>query len=120
MGSYIDRQKLEAHFDPCISGKTAYTADEVLYTIQVFPAADVVSKDVYDQIKWERDIAIETLREHGLELGERADVQSVVHAHWRRLSDTWCKCSHCGHEMLRSEPRVYCPVCGAKMDGVTE
>ena len=45
-----------------------------------------------------------------------ADVKPVVHAHWRRLSDTWCKCSHCGYEMLRSEPRVYCPVCGAIMD----
>ena len=42
--------------------------------------------------------------------------ETVKHAHWRRLSDTWCKCSCCGHDMRRNEPRVYCPVCGAKMD----
>ena len=42
MGKFIDRQKLEAHFSPAITGKEAYTAGEVLLSIQKFPSADVV------------------------------------------------------------------------------
>ena len=41
MGEFIDRQKLEAHFSPAITGKEAYTAGEVLLSIQKFPSADV-------------------------------------------------------------------------------
>lgn len=37
------------------------------------PTADVVSKGLYDQIKWERDIAIEQLEKLGLSLGQKID-----------------------------------------------
>lgn len=42
------------------------------------PAADVVSKDLYEQIKWERDVALAQLEEYGVSLGEKADVAEVV------------------------------------------
>ena len=42
------------------------------------PAADVVSKGLYEQIKWERDVALAQLEEYGVSLGEKADVAEVV------------------------------------------
>ena len=39
---------------------------------------DAVSRGVLDQVKWERDIALEQLADYGLSLGERADVVKVV------------------------------------------
>lgn len=37
------------------------------------PALEVVSKGLFDQFKWERDIAIEQLDELGLSLGQKID-----------------------------------------------
>ncbi len=37
------------------------------------PAADMVSREVFDQVKWERDIAMQQLEEHGIPFGERKD-----------------------------------------------
>lgn len=37
------------------------------------PVADVVSKSVYDQVLWERDLAVSQLEELGLSLGEKPD-----------------------------------------------
>lgn len=37
------------------------------------PAVEVVSKGLFDQIKWERDIAIEQLNELGISFGEKID-----------------------------------------------
>lgn len=42
------------------------------------PAADVVSKGLYEQTKWERDVALAQLEEYGVSLGEKADVAEVV------------------------------------------
>ena len=42
------------------------------------PAADVISKGLYEQIKWERDVALAQLEEYGVSLGEKADVAEVV------------------------------------------
>lgn len=36
-------------------------------------AADVVSRGVYDQVKWERDMAMQQLEEHGIPFGGTAD-----------------------------------------------
>lgn len=46
--------------------------------IKSIPAADVVSKGLYEQIKWERDVALAQLEEYGVSLGEKADVAEVV------------------------------------------
>jgi hypothetical protein len=57
------------------------------------PTADVVSIEVFEQVKWERDTALKTLEEHGIGLGQKADVVEVVRCknckHWHE--DTgWC------------------------------
>lgn len=40
--------------------------------------ADVVSKKAYEQVKWERDTAIEQLNSYGVDFCEKADVVPVV------------------------------------------
>lgn len=39
--------------------------------IENAPAVDVVSRDLFEQIKWERDIAMEQLAEHGIPFGAK-------------------------------------------------
>jgi hypothetical protein len=39
---------------------------------------DAVSRGVHDQVRWERDVAIEQLESYGISLGEKADVVKVV------------------------------------------
>lgn len=49
-----------------------------------------------------------------------ADVAPVVHAHWVggiTMGRDWMKCSHCLHSQTPTGCFVYCPNCGAKMDG---
>lgn len=47
--------------------------------IQDISTADVVSREVLDQIRWERDVAMEQLKEHGIPFGGIApDVVKVV------------------------------------------
>ena len=91
------------------------------------PAADVVSKGLYEQIKWERDVALAQLEEYGVSLGEKADVVKVRHGRWeawmpdkngetREFICTGCrfmvemswKQKECDYE--------WCPYCGCKMD----
>lgn len=40
--------------------------------------SDVVPEELYEQVKWERDTAIDTLRGHRLEMGEKTGVALVV------------------------------------------
>lgn len=47
--------------------------DEIIQRIKHFPAVDAVSKSLYDQIKWERDIALEQLADLGISLGQKID-----------------------------------------------
>lgn len=106
MDKFIDRQRLEAHFSPAIMGKDAYTAGEVLLSIQMFPSADV-QPVVHAHWIWE-------------------DV-------WTENSD-FCTCSNCGENVIQYvtasqmdkqlwEGKAYwsyCPHCGAKMDDVVK
>ena len=39
---------------------------------------DAVSRGVHDQVRWERDVAIEQLESYGISLGENADAVKVV------------------------------------------
>lgn len=50
----------------------------ILDAIEYAPAVDVVSREVFEQVKWERDTALQTLKEHGIGLGGKADVVEVV------------------------------------------
>lgn len=97
------------------------------------PTADVVSREVFEQVKWERDTALQTLREHGIGLGQKADVVEAKHGEWIVLAkfadkSICTECSVCGEEYTYKMGRIgdfvhscyakynYCPNCGAKMD----
>lgn len=113
-------QKLvKAHKNPIV-GCTAYKNE-----------ADVVSKAAYEQVKWERDVAMEQLKDAGIPFGGKADVAVVKHGEWILDSTYTGKnkdiyvCSVCTHyQSFRKhhEPSMnpmsmrYCPSCGAKMD----
>ena len=85
------------------------------------PTADVVHKSLYEQIKFERDIAMEQLQEHGIAFG--AEVKRgkwlFVCEHANRLD---YECEHCrNHIQTINEPDYIlaykrCPNCGAIME----
>lgn len=81
--------------------------------VDKMPSVDAICRGVYDQVRWERDIAIGQLDSYGISLGEKADVTKVVHAKWIDCSNGWM-CSACERDNTYDKP--YCPNCGAKMD----
>ena len=86
------------------------------------PTADAYSKGYVEQIRWERDMAIQQLNDYGVQFGEKADVQIVRYGKWVPIIDEYdtrsilsgYKCSLCGRYEEKEES--YCH-CGAKMDG---
>jgi len=65
MAKYIDLQLVSE-----LADNNGYVRYEDILCI---PAADVVSRGAYEQVAWERSIAIEQLREIGKSLGEKMD-----------------------------------------------
>lgn len=49
------------------------TVNYFLGIVDSQPAADVVSREVFEQVKWERDTALITLEKHGIGLGEKKE-----------------------------------------------
>ena len=87
--------------------------------------ADAVSRGVHEQVRWERDVAIEQLESYGVSLGEKADVAKVKHGKWVVCGDGEYVpfiCSACGKttSWYHKQTANYCPNCGAKMDGGNE
>lgn len=91
------------------------------------PTANVVSKELFEQVKWERDIAIGQVREIGCELGQKMDdvkakLDAVpVHGRWENDENDIPRCSNCSYipEFNRYLDDYYysdfCPNCGADM-----
>lgn len=81
---------------------------------------NTVSKCLYDQIKWERDVAVNQLHSYGIEFGEKVDVKKVEHGKWNVEKGFYglegYRCSECGKEVDVWKEYVYCPHCGAKND----
>ena len=106
-------QKLvNTHKNPIV-GCTAYKNED-----------DVVSKAAYEQVKWERDVAMEQLKEAGIPFGGKADVAAMRHGKWlptntpSYFGGIIYKCSECGakdgdHSSILGR---YCWRCGVKMN----
>lgn len=101
-------------------GNNAEWAKEIICRT---PAADVVGKSVYEQIKWERDVAMGQLEDAGIPFGGKADVAVVKHGKWlptntpSYFGGIIYKCSECDaqdgeHSSILG---AYCWRCGAKM-----
>ncbi len=79
---------------------------------------DYVPRGVFEQIRWEKDIAMQQLEELAVPFGAKPELYAkpIVHAHW---TTEFC-CSVCGQEApclgrCVYELSNYCPNCGAYM-----
>lgn len=59
--------------------------EEVIQRIKNAPVVDAVSKSLYNQIKWERDIALEQLADLGLCLGQKIEGYYVTEDEYDEL-----------------------------------
>ena len=75
MAEYIEREAVLKKLNKNSITKKITFADglSIFDTIKNIPAADVVSIEVFEQVKWERDTALKTLEEHGIGLAQKAD-----------------------------------------------
>lgn len=102
-------------------------ADRILDDVVELPIYAVVPISVYEQVRWERDLAIKQLQSYGVGFAEKKELVEVKHGYWieefakstiDRLtgedSTIVYRCSRCGRYESQKEP--YCH-CGAKMDG---
>ena len=107
---------------------------EMRQDVKCAPKVNAVSEELFNQIKWERDIAIGQLQEIGCELGQKMDDvkakldAAVRRGRWNYIMrseyDHVISCSACGHNIhfLRKEnamkaKEIYyeCPKCRADM-----
>lgn len=130
MTRYIDADELDLeYYDLSIHGTMA-----VKSVLEVFknlldkqPTADVVSMETYQQVRWERDLAIKQLQSYGVGFAEDKELAEVKHGEWIEWyppkeyimtseEKLYC-CSNCDAKYEDVEGYKYCPFCGAKMDG---
>lgn len=141
MAKYVDTEQsydmatLDSWYIASVMGGTPVWTEEHLeellndfYVIpKDTPASDVVSMGVHQQVRWERDIAIEQLESYGVGFAEEADVVKVKHGKWLVIENPNSLnviCSNCRENyyvfkkgQYRIEQSNYCPNCGAKMEG---
>ena len=133
MAEYIEREAVlrlleEKYQDMSAMPASYYNGFQYALNMvkRIKPAADVIPKVAYEQVLWERDLALHQLKEHyGVGLGEKkADVAPVVHGRWEFLGpnslnqEVWCgTCSACHVRSKYIVNKEICPNCGAKMDG---
>ena len=86
------------------------------------PSVEAFPKSYVDQIRWERDVAIEKLDEIGCGLGENMD--SVKNRLESRPNGEWIEgdllfegdlCSVCKTRIYNTNGMNFCPHCGARM-----
>lgn len=124
---YIERGALgigKANRDLFADPKYADGWNSAIEIIETAPAADVVSRGVLEQVKWERDMAMQQLEEHGIPFGAKADVVEVRHGEWiesTHWGEWYYDCPFCDDGFAtrgRCEtPPNFCSNCGAKLTG---
>ena len=73
--------------------------------------AEPKTDGVLEQIRWERDVALKTLEEHGIGFAEEPKT-----GEW--IQDDDYICDQCGYHMtVGGGAYNFCPNCGAKMGG---
>ena len=92
--------------DPAV----AQYADAVCYHLQNLPAADVVPKAAYEQVAWERDLAVKQLHEdYGVGLGgKKNDAVKVV------------RCKNCRYYQTAKSNKKGFLICPASGMEITE
>lgn len=125
MADYINREELIKNLKKFAPEHYSALVNTL---IEKQPAADVVSIGVHQQVRWERDTAIEQLEEYGVCFGEKKkDLVEVKHGNWLIIENPNSLsviCSNCKENyyvfkkgQYRIEQSNHCPNCGAKMEG---
>ena len=81
---------LKSQVSECSKGEI----EETIQRIKNAPAVDAVSRGLFEQYKWERDVAIAQLNDYGVSFGEKADCVKVV------------RCKDCEHSRERNEHEI--------------
>lgn len=84
---------------------------------------DYVPRGVFEQVRWEKDIAMQQLEELGVSFGAKPELYAkpIIHAHWEEQNDATHFCSRCGNDATytyegKELVGFLCPFCGAQMD----
>lgn len=130
MDATIKSQKNNPHKDPLLASNHYHEHAHFLTLIRNQDDIDplnhgYVTLDAYQQVAWERDIAISYLEDAGVSFGEKAEIQRVVHGHWIDTSFENVKvCSICGKSSSKVCINGYttfdytsCPYCMAILGG---
>ena len=134
MARAIDADDFIKKLDLLGTHQYVLTKNQVKFLLMEQPTIDpvkhgYVSKEVLDQIRWERDIAMSYLEEAGIGFGEKAELQRVRHGKWNLVSrkNIWddlvdvFECSECKKYTTNGRGNTsqtdFCPNCGARMDG---
>ena len=91
VGDYISRQ---AAIDEIYHHFPSLSHTEAAMVLHTVPTADVVPRSIFEQVKWERDVAMKQLEDLGIGFGEEVkDVVEVV------------RCKDCKY-FIKDEPCV--------------
>ena len=124
MADYIEKEAAKEailSWAVCINHPELLSKEDAMHCIDNLPAADVVPKAAYDQVAWERDLAVKQLHEdYGVGLGgKKADTVKVVRCKNCRYYQTaksnkkgFLICPASGMEITETD---YCSY-GARMD----
>lgn len=88
MEELINRSALLAEFEWLKSVVNESSKDEVEETIQRIrnaPTINAVSKGLFDQVRWERDVALEQLADLGLGLGQKIEGYYITEDEYDKL-----------------------------------
>ena len=126
MADLIDRNALVNNLELMAKYQPEHKQSTILgvcMTIKSAPTIDAVSMGVFEQVKWERDVAIAQLEELGIGFGQKKpDIQIVRHGYWKVIEESETRrlleCSECKEWILHNLNYIsnYCSHCGAKMD----
>lgn len=109
MGRLIDADALKRIYN----GNGAFTEAHFRTAIDEQPTVDAVPVKSIEQLKWERDTAIEQLEEHGIPFCGKADVVAVVRCkdckHYRTSDAGHPNCDYCNRLICGTvKPDFYC------------
>lgn len=121
MAEYVEREAL-LKSDDWQSLKSDFDKARAHIIILGQPAADVVSRALFEQILFEHDLALATLEEHGIGLGQIKEHGEWLDAQYTYFGAKRYECSLCRDDEFWKKRYIeikenYCPNCGAKMDG---
>ena len=92
--------------------------------LQKAPAIDAVSREVFEQVQWERDIAIAQLAEYGVGFGEKkknlvemkhGQIVEFIDKEKGKMERIFSCCNTDCTQLTMWMSPVFCPNCGAKM-----